>query len=71
MIMNNWMNKTSPFVAIKGYAEGKYSVEKAASLASIPLSEFMDLVMSLGIKSRIDVDDMLDGSAYIEDVLRK
>ncbi|NMC05825.1 MAG: hypothetical protein GYA24_11465 [Candidatus Lokiarchaeota archaeon] len=70
-IVRDLINKGGIFVAIKGYAEGKYSVEKAASLASIPLSEFMDLVMSLGIKSKIDVDDMLDGSAYIEDVLRK
>ena len=46
-------------------------MEKAAALASIPLSEFMDTIMSLGIKSKIDVDDMLDGLAYLEDVLRK
>jgi predicted HTH domain antitoxin len=46
-------------------------VEKAASLASIPLSEFMDMLMGLGIKSKTDVDDMLDGSAYLDAVLRK
>jgi predicted HTH domain antitoxin len=71
MIMNDRINKGDIFVAIKGYAEGRYSEEKAASLASVPLSEFMDLVMSLGIKSKTDVDDMLDGAAYLDAVLRK
>jgi predicted HTH domain antitoxin len=70
-IVRDLINKGGIFVAIKGYAEGKYSVEKAASLASIPLSEFMDLLMSLGIKSKTDVDDMLDGAAYLDAVLRK
>nr|MDO8117142.1 hypothetical protein [Candidatus Sigynarchaeota archaeon] len=70
-IVRDLINKGGIFVAIKGYAEGKYSVEKAASLASIPLSEFMDLVMNLGIRSRIDVDDMMDGSSYLDAVLRK
>jgi len=56
------MNNGVIFMAIKGYADGRYSVEKAASLAGVPLSEFMDMVASLGIRSKIGLDEMLVGS---------
>lgn len=51
----------SIYLAIKEYAIGKYSIGKAANLAKIPLSEFMDIVADLGIKSKIDKEEVLEG----------
>jgi predicted HTH domain antitoxin len=60
-IIRDLINNGSIFKAIKGYSEGKYSIGKAANLADFPLSEFMDLVMGLGIKSKIDLDSIVEG----------
>ena len=57
------------FVAIQGYSSGKYSIEKAASLTGMGLSEFIDLIASLGIKSRLSINDMLDQSDYLDKLL--
>lgn len=51
----------SIYLAVRGYAQGKYSIGKAASLANLPLSEFMDLVAELGIASKIDKEDVFQG----------
>jgi len=51
----------SIYLAIKEYANEKYSIGKAANLANIPLSEFMDIVADLGIKSKIDKEEVLEG----------
>jgi len=60
----------SIYLAIKKYANGKYSIGKAANLANIPLSEFMDIIANLGIKSKIDKEEVLEGyenlSKFIE-----
>jgi predicted HTH domain antitoxin len=60
-IIRELLNNGSIYLAIKGYAEGKFSIGKAALLANLPLSEFMDLIMDLGIKSKISKDDLLEG----------
>ncbi|MHA1131071.1 MAG: UPF0175 family protein [Candidatus Helarchaeota archaeon] len=60
-IIRELIKNGSIYLAIKGYAKGKYSIGKAADLAHIPLSEFMDLVSDLGIISKIGVDDVLEG----------
>jgi predicted HTH domain antitoxin len=70
-VIRDLINKGGIFVAIKGHADGKYSVEKAASLANIPLSEFMDLLMGLGIRSKLDIDDMLNATEYLDSLLNK
>ena len=49
------------YLAVEGYAKGKYSIGKAANLAHLPISEFMDLVADLGITSRIEIEDVLEG----------
>jgi predicted HTH domain antitoxin len=54
------------FIAIQGYASGKYSTEKAASLAGLPLAEFIDLILRLGIRSNIELGDMIDAAGYLE-----
>jgi len=48
-------------LAIKCYAKGKFSIGKAAYLANLLLSEFMDLIIDLGIKSQISKEDLLQG----------
>jgi len=60
-IIRDLINNGSIYLAIKGYAKGKYSIGKAANFANLPLSEFMDLIMELGIKSKISLEEMLEG----------
>ena len=58
------------FLAIKGFVEGKYSIGKAANLIEMPLSEFMDIIANLGIKSKINIEDVLEGYENLSKVLR-
>lgn len=60
-IIRDLINNGSIYLAIKGYAKGKYSIGRAAYLANLPLSEFMDLIMDLGIKSKISKEDLFEG----------
>lgn len=60
-IIRDLINNGSIYLAIKGYAKGKYSIGRAAYLANLPLSEFMDLIMDLGIKSKISKEELLEG----------
>ncbi|TFG20084.1 MAG: hypothetical protein EU529_15445 [Promethearchaeota archaeon] len=60
-LIRDLINNGSIYLAIKGYAKGKYSIGKAAYLSNLPLSEFMDLIMDLGIKSKISKEDLLEG----------
>ncbi|MHA1488964.1 MAG: UPF0175 family protein [Promethearchaeota archaeon] len=60
-VIRDLINNGGTYLAIKGYAKGKYSIGKAAYLSNLPLSEFMDLIMELGIKSKISKEDLLEG----------
>lgn len=60
-VIRDLINNGSLYLAIKGYAKGEYSVGKAAYLANLPQSEFMDLIMDIGIKSNISKEDLLEG----------
>jgi predicted HTH domain antitoxin len=66
-IIKDLIDNGSIYLAIKDYAKGKYSIGKAAYLANLPLSEFMDLIMDLGIKSKISREDLLRGYENIKD----
>lgn len=66
-IIRDLINNGSIYLAIKGYAKGEYSIGKAAYLANLPLSEFMDLIMDIGIKSKISKEDLLEGFENIKD----
>ena len=66
-IIRDLIDNGSIYLAIKDYAKGKYSIGKAAYLANLPLSEFMDLIMDLGIKSKINREDLLRGYENIKD----
>lgn len=67
-IIRDLINNGSIYLAIKGYAEGKYSIGKAAYLANIPLSEFMDLIIDLRIKSKISKEDLLEGYENLKQI---
>jgi len=59
-IIRDLITSGSIYLAIKDYVKGKYSIGRAAYLAGLPLSEFMDLIMDLGIKSKISKEDLLE-----------
>ncbi len=67
-LIRDLITNGSIYLAIKGYAEGKYSIGKAAYLANIPLSEFMDLIIDLGIKSKISKEDLLEGYENLKQI---
>ncbi|MEA2075231.1 MAG: UPF0175 family protein [Euryarchaeota archaeon] len=54
--------------ALRRYEEGKYSLGKAAEIAGMSLSEFMDLLSEFGIKSRISYEDYLEGFDNLKEV---
>ncbi|MHA1732174.1 MAG: hypothetical protein ACTSU5_09525 [Promethearchaeota archaeon] len=47
--------------ATKEYFEGKVSVGKAAAMVGASISDFFDFLCELGVRSTLDVDDVLDG----------
>ena len=53
MIREELMELGRIMLALRRYEAGKFSVGKAAEIAGMSLSEFMDLVSEFGIKSRI------------------
>ncbi len=67
-VIRDLINTGSLYLAIKGYTKGEYSIGKAAYLANLPLSEFMDLIMDIGIKSNISKEDLLEGCEDLENM---
>lgn len=49
------------YFAILKYKDGKISMGKAAEIANLSLSEMIDLLASLGIKSSLDILDYKEG----------
>ncbi len=47
--------------AVQRYLEHKISIQKAADMANMVLSEFMDFLGGLGIGSQLDLEDVLAG----------
>lgn len=60
-VVRKLINNGSIYLAIKKYAKGKFSLGKAAYLANLPLSEFIEIITDLGIRSKIDKDEILEG----------
>lgn len=50
------------YVAIVKYKERKISLGKAAEMAQVSLSEMIDILAELGIESRLDMADYLEGA---------
>ena len=49
------------YFAIVQYNQGKISIEKAAETAGLAISDMMDLLVDLGIKNNIGLEDYLEG----------
>ena len=49
------------YFAINQYVQERVSIGKAAELANVPISEFMDLLDNLGIKNNLELEDYLEG----------
>ena len=70
-VIRDLIRNRSIFLAIKGYVDGKYSIGMAANLIDMPLSDFMDLIMDLGIKSKISSEDVLEGYENLKEFLNR
>ena len=57
------------YFAIVEYRENKISIGKAAEIAGLTVSEMMDLLSKLGIKSNIELEDYLEGQKVAEELL--
>lgn len=53
------------YFAILKYKEGKISIGRAAEISDLPLSEMMDVLTGLGIESKLEIIDYLEGSKNI------
>jgi len=58
------------FLAIRSYGEGKVSIGKAAELAGMPLSGFMDLLSELKIPTTVSLEDVLEGYEHLKSAFR-
>jgi len=56
------------YLAILKYKDGKISIGKAAEIAGMTISEIMDLFAQLGIKSKLEINDYLEGSKFAEEM---
>jgi len=63
LIKNGWK-----FIILKLYREGKISTEKAAKELEISISEFIDMLKELGIRSPIEYEDYLEGQKTIKKI---
>jgi len=52
--------------AIQSYLEHKISIQKAAAMCLMPLSEFMDFLAQMGIGGQLDLEDILIGYEHLQ-----
>ena len=69
-VIRDLIQNGSIFLAIKGYAERKFSIGKAASLIDMPLSELMDIITDLGIKAEIGIEDVVEGFENLKNLIK-
>lgn len=58
------------YFAIIQYKENKISIGKAAEIAGLALSDMIDLLSKLGIKSNLDLADYLESQKFAEGIVR-
>ena len=58
------------FLMLREYREGKQSLGSFAKALGVPLSEAIDLLADLGVRSPIEYDDYLKGYAAASEFLR-
>ncbi len=59
------------YLAIKEYKKGKISIGRASEISGLPISEMMDLLAELGIKSNLEVEDYLEGAKVAKELIYK
>ena len=57
------------YFAILKYKDGKISLGKAAELAGMAIADMMDTLAKLGIESKLEVKDCLDGINAAEEII--
>ena len=57
------------YFILKNYREGKISIGKAAKELNLTITETIELLSDLGIKSPISYEDYLEGKKFAEEVL--
>ena len=57
------------YFAIVQYKENRISIGKAAEIAGLTISEMMDLLSKLGIKSNIELEDYLEGRKLAKELI--
>ena len=60
-IVRDLVEQGKMYRAITQYADGRISIGKATEIAGITISEFMDHLTKLGIKSNLQIEDYLEG----------
>ena len=55
------------YLAIIRYKEGKISIGRAAEIADMSLSDLMELLSNLGIESKIEKEDYLQGLKHLKE----
>lgn len=56
--------------AIKLFAQGKVSLSEGAGLADLAVGEYMDLLASRGIKSKITLEDYQQGLKHAQQMFK-
>lgn len=56
------------YFILKNYKEGKMSIGKAAKELNLTITEMIELLADLGIKSPISYEDYLEGYKHLKDV---
>lgn len=57
------------YFILKNYKEGKMSIGKAAKELNLTITETIELLADLGIKSPISYEDYLEGKKFAEELL--
>ena len=57
------------YLAITQYQENKISIGRASEIAGLPISEMMDLISKAGIKSKLEIEDYLEGQQFAKEIL--
>lgn len=70
-VLRNLVDLGRLFLAIKSYESGKVSIGKAAQIGDVSISEFIDVLAELGIKTTVTLDDIQEGYQNLKAVLSK
>ena len=60
----NLLTRGRVMLAVERYSEGSVSLGKAAELAGLAISRFMDVLARHGVQANLDEDDYLDSLEF-------